>query len=154
MRQVMESIEAWCEAVDLPCREASPGVLAVSLDDRSPALQVEVPVGGSPLQVHDLVAFDTELATDRLAEVVEGVVLGRSSLVDARPTADGAGAQIVVVVHADGLSQHTFLEALFEVQKIRLLLQREVRAAAAADRTFAALETLAGQSWAGTPTSA
>ena len=101
-------------------------------------------VVGDILQVRDL-------PPSRLAEVIEDVVLSRSSLVDARPTPEGRGAEVVVVVHREGLNRHTFVEAVFEVQKIRLLLSREVGAAVAAEHTLTTLGTLAGQVWAATP---
>lgn len=149
----VEALSDWCAAADLPCRPGPAGELLVLLapGDATP-VRVVPPADGEPLAIHDTVALDAaDLTADRLGEVVEEVVLRRSSLVDARPLADGTGAEVVVVVHADGLSRHTFVEAVFEVQKIRLLLRREVAAATAADRTVAALEALATESWQTAP---
>ena len=51
---------------------------------------------------------------------------------------------MILVIHAEGLNRHTFLEAVFELQKVRLLLHREVGAARAAVRTVAALAAAVG----------
>lgn len=145
----MEEIRTWCAASALPCREGD-GALFVRLQPEDPQeIGIEPPRGDDPLRLNDRVPLAThDLGPDRLAEVVERVVLGRSSLVDARPTPDGRGVEVVVIVHADGLNRHTFAEAVFEVEKLRLLLAREVRAADAAERTLVALEALAGDVWA------
>lgn len=149
----LEELSAWCVAVDLPCRPGPDGDLQVRLAPGDASVVRIVPASGEdPLAIHDTVPLDAaDLAPGRLAEVVEQVVLARSSLVDARPLPGDDAAEVVVVVHADGLSRHTFVEAVFEVQKIRLLLRREVAAATAADRTVAALEALAAESWQATP---
>jgi len=148
----VEQIRAWCASSALPCREGEDGVLVLRLQPEDRAeVRVEPPRGDDPLRLTDRVDLEAhDLGTARLAEVVEGVVLSRSSLVDARPTPDGQGAEVVVVVHADGLNRHTFVEAVFEIEKIRLLLQRDVAGAVAAERTLGALDALAGQVWATT----
>ena len=64
------------------------------------------------------------------------------------------GPRSSLVIHAEGLNRHTFLEAVFEVQKVRLLLHREVAAAIAAERTVATLAAMADQAWAAQPASA
>ena len=148
----VEEIRAWCAASALPCRDGEDGALLVRLqpEDRN-EVRIEPPGDEEPLRLTDHIALEAhDLGPARLAEVVEGVVLSRSSLVDARPTSDGQGAEVVVVVHADGLNRHTFVEAAFEIEKIRLLLQREVTGAVAAERTLGALDALAGQVWAAT----
>jgi len=148
----VEEIRAWCAASALPCRDGEDGALLVRLrpEDRN-EVRIDPPRDEEPLRLTDRIALEThDLGPTRLAEVVEGVVLSRSSLVDARPTTDGQGAEVVVVVHAEGLNRHTFVEAAFEIEKIRLLLQREVTGAVAAERTLGALDALAGQVWAAT----
>jgi hypothetical protein len=143
MSEGVERVLDWCDDGDLAWR-AREGTVYLRLDpDDADEVRVEQPDEAGPLRLHDEVALDVgDLPEGRLAEVVEDVVLGRSSLVDARPTADGTGAEVVLVIHADGLNQHTFLEAVYELQKVRLLLHREVSAARAAERTVAALESL------------
>lgn len=148
----VDEIRAWCVASDLPCRDGEDGTLLVRLQPEDHhEVRVAPPRGGDPLRLTDRVDLEAhDLGSARLAEVVEGVVLSRSSLVDARPTPDGREAEVVVVVHAEGLNRHTFVEAAFEIEKIRLLLQRDVAGALAAERTLGALDALAGQVWAAT----
>ena len=140
----------WCDDADLVWRMKG-GTVFVRLDPEDP---VEVRCDredDGPLRLHDEVLLPaSELGLDRLAEVIEDVVLGRSSLVDARARGDGSGAEVVLVIHAEGLNRHTFLEAVFELQKVRLLLHRELDAAVAAERTVAALRALAGEGVAST----
>lgn len=146
----VEEIRAWCAAAALSCRDDDDALLARLRPEDAAEVRIEPPRGDEPLRLSDRVALRAhDLGPDRLAEVVEGVVLSRSSLVDARPTPDGQGVEVVVIVHAEGLNRHTFAEAVFEIEKLRLLLARDVRAAAAAERTLVALEALAGEVWAG-----
>jgi hypothetical protein len=148
MSEGMDRVREWCEAADLPCQDDD-GTLLVRLDpDDVTDVHVELD-DEDALRFHDTVPLAVDdLPADRLAEVVEDVVLSRSSLVDARPVADHTGAEVVLVVHAEGLNRHTFLEAVFELQKVRLLLHREVAAAIAAERTVATLAAMADQAWA------
>jgi hypothetical protein len=143
MSEVVDRLLDWCDDADLTWR-ALEGTVYLRLD---PEDRLEVRVAQSSddgaLRLHDAVDLSGGgLSAERLAEVIEDVVLSRSSLVDARPTADGQGAEVVVVIHADGLNRHTFLEAVFELQKVRLLLRREVGAALAAEQTVATLAAL------------
>ena len=146
MSEGVDAVLDWCDDADLSWR-ALEGTVYLRLDpDHRDEVRVEQ-ADGEPMRLHDVVALDAgELAVDRLAEVVEDVVLGRSSLVDARLTGEGATAEVVLVIHPEGLNRHTFLEAVFELQKVRLLLHREVGAARAAARTVAALAAAVGQS--------
>jgi hypothetical protein len=154
MSEGVERVREWCEAADLPWRDDD-GALQVRLDaDDVTEVRIELDGEDGPLRLHDRVRLVAgELAADRLAEVVEDVVLSRSSLVDARATTEGE-AEVVLVVHRDGLSRHTFLQGIYEVQKVRLLLHREVAAAVAAERTVATLAALADQAWAAEAVSA
>jgi len=151
MSEGVDRLLDWCDEADLTWR-ALDGTVYVRLEPEDRLeVRLEQPADDAPLRLHDVVDLQVEgLPADCLAAVVEDVVLGRSSLVDARPTAAGTGAEVVVVIHAEGLNQHTFLEAVFELQKVRLLLHREVRAAIAADQTVATLAALVE----GAPTSA
>ncbi len=149
MSEGVERLCVWCEDAELPCREDG-GALHVLLDaDDSGEVRLLLDPEDGRLRIFDAVPLSTaDLSADRLVEVVEDVVLSRSSLIDARVGADGQGAEVVLVIHAEGLNQHTFLEAVFEIQKVRLLLHREVGAALAAERTLAALASMASQAWA------
>lgn len=142
MSEGVEQLLDWCDEADLAWR-AREGTVFVRLDPDDPVeVRVEQP-DDEALRLHDEVDLAAaDLPPDRLAEVVEDVVLGRSSLVDARPNEAGTGAEVVLVIHPEGLNKHTFLEAVFELQKVRLLLHREVGAARAAEQTVAALAAL------------
>ena len=144
MSQGVEQLLDWCDDADLTWR-ALEGTIYLRLDpEETNEVRVEQ---GDAVRLHDEVVLDAgDLRADRLAEAVEDVVLGRSSLVDARLTGEGTTAEVVVVIHEDGLSKHTFLEAVFELQKVRLLLHREVGVARAAEQTMAALAAAVGQS--------
>ncbi len=147
MTRDMEEIPVWCEQAGLTCRDGGDGTFSVRLQPEDPDdVRVRPPLGPDPLRLTDRVTLeDHDLSPARLAEVVESVVLGRSSLVDARPARDGRDVEVVVIVHPEGLNRHTFVEATFEIEKIRLLLAREVAVAIAAEHTLAALETMAHQ---------
>jgi hypothetical protein len=157
MTELIAEIRMWCTASGFSCDEGSePATLQVGLDAEDGVdVRVELPVGDHPLRLNDRIELPAAagLPTDRFAEVVEDVVLGRSSLVDARPAARGLAVEIVVVVYPDAVTRHNVLAALFEIQKIRLVLRREVEAAVAAERTVASLEALAGEVWEATPAS-
>ena len=143
MSEGVDRLLDWCDEADLSWR-ALEGTVYVRLDPEDRLeVRLEQPSEDEPLRLHDEVDLQVEdLPAERLAAVVEDVVLGRSSLVDARPTEAGTGAEVVLVIHPDGLNKHTFLEAIFELQKVRLLLHREVRAALAAEQTVATLAAL------------
>ena len=144
MSQGVEQLLDWCDDADLTWR-ALEGTIYLRLDpEETNEVRVEQ---GDAVRLHDEVVLDAgDLPAGRLAEAVEDVVLGRSWLVDARLTGEGTTAEVVVVIHEDGLSKHSFLEAVFELQKVRLLLHREVGAARAAEQTMAALAAAVGQS--------
>ncbi len=138
--ELAATLAAWCApsriAVDVAERR-----LRFRLDPDSAAfIAADVPVGDAPLRLEGRVRVDAG-GLDRLRrdEVVEDVVLTRAGLVDARATADGEAVEIVVVVYPEGLNRHTLLESLFEVQKVGLLVQRELSAAVAAEAAVAAL---------------
>jgi hypothetical protein len=145
MSEGVEDVLDWCDDADLSWR-ALDGTVYLRLDpDDDREVRVEQ-ADDEPMRLHDEVVLDAgDLSADRLAEVVEDVVLGRSSLVDARLTGEGTTTEVVLVIHPEGLNKHTFLEAVFELQKVRLLLHREVGAARAADRTVAALAAVVGE---------
>ncbi len=155
MPELIDRLRRWCDESGFTCMDGDgPTSLRIGLDaEAGLAVDLELPDGVQPMRLNDRVPLPAaaELTGDRLAEVVEDVVLGRSALVDARPTDDGTGAEIVVVVYPDGVTRNNVLAALFEIQKVRLLLIREVDAAVAAERTVASLEALASEAWAAEP---
>jgi len=149
MSDGVEQVRTWCEEAALSCREDD-GDLLVRLEDAEDAPEVRLTLDDEgALRLLDRVPLAPgDLPSARLADVVEDVVLGRSSLVDARVASDGHAAEVVLVIHADGLSRHTVLQATYELQKVRLLLRREVAAALAAEHTMAALAAMADEAWA------
>jgi hypothetical protein len=150
----VDRVRDWCDTADLAWREDD-GELFVRLDaDDATEVRLELDGDDHPLRIHDVVPLTPgALPAVRVAEVVEEVVLSRSSLIDARLGADGEAAEVVLMIHAEGLNRHTFLEAVFEIQKVRLLLHREVSAAVAAEQTVATLTAMADRAWAGAPAS-
>ena len=153
MSDGVDDLLEWCERAELEVRDED-GELHLRLDaEDADEVRLDRPDDdGGPLRFHDTVRLaPSDLPEDRLADVVEDIVLSRSSLVDARVTPDGEAAEVVLVIHVEGLNRHTFLEAVFELQKVRLLLHREVAAAVAAEQTLAALAGLAEQAKATIP---
>ena len=150
MSEGVDHVREWCEQGDLPWRDDD-GALFVRLD-ADDSTEVRVDGDDDAIRLHDVVPLTPgDLPAARLAEVVEEIVLGRSSLVDARVGEDGETAEVVLVIHAEGLNRHTFLEAVYELQKVRLLLHREVSAAVAAEQTVATLTAMADRAWSGEP---
>ena len=150
MSEGVDRLREWCEGADLPCRDDDGALLVLLAPDDADEVRLELDDEDGRLRILDAVALTpADLPADRLAEVVEDVVLSRSSLIDARVGGDGQSAEVVLVVHAEGLNRHTFLEAVFELQKVRLLLHRDVSAAVAAERTLASLAAMATEARAG-----
>jgi hypothetical protein len=148
----VDRVRKWCEDAELACRDEDDGLRVRLSPDDVTEVRLELTGDDEPLRIHDVVPLTPgDLPTARVAEVVEEVVLRRSSLVDARLGADGQAAEVVLVIHADGLNRHSFLEAIFEIQKVRLLLHREVSAAVTAEQTVATLTAMADRAWSGEP---
>ena len=74
-------------------------------------------------------------------EAVEAVILGRSAMIDGRVTGSDL-VETVVAVYPEGLNRHTFMTAVFEIQKVRTLVAREADRLAADAATVAELERL------------
>ena len=83
----------WCEDADLTCRDDDGDRSASAwTPTTAPRSASSCPTDDEPLRSTTASPpMSDDLPADRLAEVVEDVVLGRSSLVDARPTTDGTG---------------------------------------------------------------
>lgn len=140
-----ERVGRWC-ALGSFAVEARPGDrLGVGLDEQVD-LEVEIDLGhgDEPLRVRD--RFDVPAADlpGLAPEVVESVVLGRSSMIDGRIAGPGT-VETVVAVYPEGLDRHTFMTALFEIQKVRALVREAVATRAADAVTIAELERLVGE---------
>ena len=98
-----------------------------------------------PVRVHDRFQVQAPASVVLDQEVVETVVLGRSAMIDGRFAAPDV-VETVVAVYPDGLSRHTFMTAVFEIQKVRALVRREVDRLVADAATGAELERLVAES--------
>src|SRR5262245_5975605 len=144
MSDLRADVESWCESLGVTCKDGSDGTLWLDAEDRH-SIELVLPDDDHPVRLEDCVSFAaiTALRPERLAEVVDDVALSRPGLVDARPSTDGDGIDVVVLVYEEGLNRHTFAEAVYELQKVGHLLRRQIEAAVAAEETLAALEELA-----------
>jgi hypothetical protein len=141
-----EALAEWCALAGFDVDPSSEDQWRVVVD-RAAALSftVAVGVGNEPLRILDQVVLDPDVIPGLDDDLVESVVLARSSMIDAR-IAPPATVEIAVAVYPDGLSRHTFMTAVFEVQKVRDLVRQEARRRAADAATVAELERLVGQS--------
>jgi hypothetical protein len=141
-----ERVLQWCAQAGLPADRTGSDRLTVTLDGEvGLTVAIEPGQGDEPLRIHDRL---TVAAVDRpglTADVVEAVVLGRSAMIDGR-IAGPDTVETVVAVYPDGLDRHSFMTALFEVQKVRALIRRAVADRAADAVVVAELERLVGES--------
>lgn len=145
---MIDQVQRWGALAGLPAtvvEQGPPFRVRFKLEDIRPPMVVEVhgPAGADdPYRFHsgfDLPPSAAGLPATRLDEIVEAAVLGRSALVDARPRADRAGVELIAVVYADGLSRHTFMTAVYECQKVRQVVSREIEAALVTESTLESL---------------
>lgn len=150
---MIDQIQRWSSLAGLTSTVADHGPpfrLRLTLEDIQPPMVVEVvgPAGGDdPYRFNSgfelAEASASNLPEGRLAEIVEAAVLGRSALADARPRADRRGVEMIAVIYADGLSRHTFMTAIYECQKLRQIITRDVESALVSESALASLLTLA-----------
>lgn len=145
---MIDQVQRWGALAGLPAtvvEQGPPLRVRFQLEDIRPPMVVEVhgPAGADdPYRFHsgfDLPPSAAGLPATRLDEIVEAAVLGRSALVDARPRADRGGVELIAVVYADGLSRHTFMTAVYECQKVRQVVSREIEAALVTESTLESL---------------
>lgn len=141
-------LRRWCEDAGFACRDGeSDDVLHVryAADEAGEVTWTLPDDDAGPLRLTDEVTLPrgASLPRRRLEDVVEGVVLGRSAMVDARVDRAGERVEVVVLVHLDAAGPHHVLAALYEAEKVGLLLVRAVDAAVAAEEAVASLEALA-----------
>jgi hypothetical protein len=141
-----EALAEWCALAGFDVDPGSMDQWQVVVD-RATGLSFTMAVGAGnePLRILDQVFLDQEVIAGLDDDLVESVVLARSSMIDAR-IVPPAAVEIVVAVYPHGLSRHTFMTAVFEVQKVRDLVRREAWRGAADAATVAELERLVGQS--------
>jgi hypothetical protein len=150
---MIDQIQRWSTLAGLAATVADSGPpfrVRLTLEDIRPPMVVDV-VG--PAGADDPYRFNTGfelpptttsgLPAGRVGEIVEAAVLGRSALADARPRSDGSGVEMIAVIYPDGLTRHTFMTAIYECQKLRQLITRDVEAALVSESALASLLTLA-----------
>jgi hypothetical protein len=150
---MIDQIQRWSSLAGLPATVADAGPpfrVRLSLEDIRPPMVVEVqgPAGpDDPYRFHsgfDLPAASISgLQAQRVSEIVEAAVLGRSALADARHRNDGTGVEMIAVIYPDGLTRHTFMTAIYECQKLRQIITRDVEAALVAESALSSLLALA-----------
>jgi hypothetical protein len=150
---MIDQIQRWSSLAGLSATVADAGPpfrVRLSLEDIRPPMVVEVvgPTGADdPYRFNtgfDLPPASTSgLPPARVSEIVEAAVLGRSALADARPRSDGTGVEMIAVIYPDGLTRHTFMTAIYECQKLRQIITRDVEAALVSESALASLLTLA-----------
>jgi hypothetical protein len=150
---MIDQIQRWSSLAGLSAAIADAGPpfrVRLSLEDIRPPMVVEVvgPTGpDDPYRFNtgfDLPEGSTSgLPAGRVGEIVESAVLDRSALADARPRTDGSGVEMIAVIYPDGLTRHTFMTAIYECQKLRQIITRDVEAALVSESALASLLTLA-----------
>jgi len=161
MTELRERIERWCREESLE--------MATARDDEGgfdcnvslfgePSLAISIrSAAGAPGRLLVAHTFDfagpDELAggadpAERFVALCEAVALGRSALVECRPSwgQGRASAEVGVTVFAEGLTKQSFLTALDEVRKVGLLLERELQAASMSAGVMAEVQGIVEQS--------
>lgn len=162
---MIDDIQRWSRLAGLAASvtDAGPPLrVQLQLTDIRPPMTVDV-LG--PTGPDDPYRFSTgfdlpagaasSLPGERIAEIVEAAVLQRSALADARPRPDGGGIEMIAVIYADEppagggagtFSRHTFMTAIYECQKLRQIITRDLESAAVAEAALANLLALAESS--------
>jgi len=152
---MIDQLLHWSRLAGLTATVAEPGPpvrLQLQLEDIRPAMTVDVhgPTGpDDPYRLHSgftLPPAAAQLPAERVHEIVEAAVLPRSALADARRRPDGSGVELIAVIYADGLSRHTFMTAIYECQKLRQIITRDVESAATSEAALSSLVALAESS--------
>lgn len=150
---MIDQIQRWSALAGLTATVADPGPpfrVRLTLEDIKPPMEVEVqgpPGADDPYRFHTgfelSAAAVAGLPAARVSEIVEAAVLGRSALADARRRSDGSGVEMIAVIYPDGLTRHTFMTAIYECQKLRQIITREVEASLVAESALNSLLALA-----------
>jgi len=136
-----DKIKRWCqeESLSVVAEQDDEAGLActVSLPGESP-LSISVRASGpQPSRILLVCAFDLSVPAktvadpegpQQIATLLERVAANRSGLVECHPPArEGkTPAEVVVTLHEDGLSKHSFLTALEEVSKVTRVIAWEL----------------------------
>ena len=155
MNSMLEGLQRWCALGGFGCsvtQVGPPFKLTMSLQDDGGLLAITVdgPSGpDEPVRLRyrfDLpTAGGTAMAPERLARLLEAAIMQRSAMVDARLAAPNE-VDMVVALYPDGVTRHGFMIAVFECQKLRLIVRREVEAALVGESAIVSLMALADAS--------
>lgn len=152
---MLDELKRWCALGGFGCQvahEGPPFRLTISLRDDGGVLPITIdgPSGpDDPVRLRYL--FDVPTASgapmpaDRLVRLLEAAIMQRSAMLDAR-LAGPAEVEMVVALYPDGVTRHGFMIAVFECQKLRQIVRREVEAALVSESAIASLTALADAS--------
>jgi hypothetical protein len=140
-----DRVRHWCALAGFPVQEAGSGRLQVALDPGTDlVITIDLGEGDEPLRLRDHFTVAADDLPGLSTETVQAVILGRSGLIDGRLVPPST-VETVAGVYPDGLDRHTFMTALYELQKVRDLVRRAAAGRAVDAVTLAELERLVCQ---------
>lgn len=155
MTSMIDALQHWCALAGFGCRVVQPGTpfqLIVTIEDDAGLLAITVDgpaVAEDPLRLRYrfevAVGPGGAMPDERLTRLLDAAVMQRSAMVDAR-SAGPAEVEMVVALYPDGVTRHGFMIGVFECQKLRQIVQREVEGALAGEAAIASLTALADAS--------
>jgi hypothetical protein len=152
---LIDVLQRWCALAGFRCEVVQPTVpfrLVVSIEDDGGLLDITVDGPASaddPLRLR--YGFDVAtgpagpMPEDRMVRLLDAAVMQRSAMVDARPAGPGE-VEMVVALYPDGVTRHGFMIGVFECQKLRQIVRREVEGVLAGEAAVASLTALADAS--------
>ncbi len=151
----MDALQHWCALAGFGCQVLAPGppfrlLVSVADDGGSLAITIDGPATAEdPLRLRYrfevAVGPHGAMADDLLRRLLDAAVMQRSAMVDAR-AAGPAEVEMVVALYPDGVTRHGFMIGVFECQKLRQIVRREVEGALAGESAIASLTALANAS--------
>ena len=152
---MLDQLQEWSRLAEFPfeVNEAdTPFRMTVTLDDPDGALAIELcgpDRENEPLRVRYQFEVPTAggraLSPERTVAILEATVVQRSFMVDARLVGPST-VEMVVVLYPDGVTRHYFMTSMFECQKLRQIVCREVESALVSESAIASLTALADAS--------
>jgi len=158
-----DKIKRWCqeESLSVVAEQDNEAGLActVSLPGESP-LSISVRASGpQPSRILLVCAFDLSVPAkmvadpegpQQIATLLERVAANRSGLVECHPPArEGkTPAEVVVTLHEDGLSKHSFLTALEEVSKVTRVIAWELEGISMSAEVLSEVQSIVAQTGA------
>jgi len=152
---MIDALTHWCALAGFGCQvvqTTAPFRLVVTIEDDAGMLAITVDgpsAAEDPLRLR--YRFDIAvgpagaMADERLSRLLDAAVMQRSAMVDAR-AAGPAQVEMVVALYPDGVTRHGFMIGVFECQKLRQIVRREVEGALAGEAAIASLTALADAS--------